>query len=95
MIAVAVAVAIYSESELSGSFKRSLIIYVVSAESTTIPIASDIVQPALELVDLGLLDQNVFFVQLLDNVFIVVLAVNVDQHGLDGRVASHECAFLR
>lgn len=32
-------------------------------------------------------------VQVFDDVFVVVLAVDVDQHGLDGRVASHESTW--
>lgn len=52
-----------------------------------------VVQPALELGNFGLLYQNVLFVQLLDNEFIVVLAVDVHKHGLDRRVAPDESAF--
>lgn len=46
-----------------------------------------LVQARFELVDLGLLDEYVLFIQLLDDVFVVVLAVDIDQHGFDGRVA--------
>ncbi|RMZ74439.1 glutathione-dependent formaldehyde-activating [Pyrenophora seminiperda CCB06] len=49
----------------------------------------------LELVDPGFLDQNVFFVELLNDVFVAALAVNVDQHGFDGRVAFDEDACGR
>jgi hypothetical protein len=45
------------------------------------------VQPSLELVDLRFLDQDVLLVQLLDDVLVVVFAVNVHQHGFDRRVA--------
>lgn len=49
-----------------------------------------LVQTRLELVDLGFLDQYVLLVEFLDNVFVVVFAVNVDQHGFDGCVALDE-----
>ena len=49
-----------------------------------------LVQARFELVDLGLLDEYVLLIQLLDNVFVVVLAVDIDQHGFDGRVALDE-----
>jgi hypothetical protein len=51
-----------------------------------------LVKACLELVDLGLLDKNVFFIELFDNELVVVLAVDVDEHGFDGRVALHERA---
>jgi hypothetical protein len=34
----------------------------------------------------------VFFIELFDNELVVVLAVDVDEHGFDGRVALHERA---
>ena len=58
----------------------------------TVQGATDIVQPALQLGDFGLFDQNVLFIQVLDNVLVVVLAVDVDQHGFDRRVTSYEGA---
>jgi hypothetical protein len=89
---VVLAIVIYSESELSGSLRRSLIIYVLCQWSACCVAwrTTYAVKPGLELVDLRLFDQHVFFVQLFDDVFVIVLTVDVDQHGLDGRVASHE-----
>lgn len=52
-----------------------------------------LVQTRLELIDPRFLDQNVLLVELLDDVFVVVLAVNVHQHGFDGSVALDECAW--
>ena len=49
-------------------------------------------QPTLQLGNFGLFDQNVLFVQVLDDVLVVVLAVDVDQHGFDRRVTSYEGA---
>jgi len=51
-----------------------------------------LVQTGLELVDPRFLDQNMLLVELLDDVFVVVLAVNVHQHGFDGSVALDERA---
>jgi hypothetical protein len=59
----------------------------------TVQGATDVVQPALQLGDFGLFDQNVLFIQVLDNVLVVVLAVDVDQHGFDRRVTSYEGAW--
>lgn len=52
-----------------------------------------VVQACLEFVYLGILHQEMFLVQLLDNVFVTVPAVNVDQHGFDRRVALDERAW--
>lgn len=91
-IVVVLAMEIYSESELSGSLRRSLIICVLCQRSACCAAQRDAyaVEPSLELVDLRLFDQDVLLVQFFDDVFVVVLAIDVDQHGLDGRVASHE-----
>jgi hypothetical protein len=82
----------YSESELSGSFKRSLIICDYQHRSCSVRYDAYLIQTGLELINSRLLDQNMFLVELLDDVFIVVLAVNVDQHGFDGSVAFDERA---
>ena len=51
---------------------------------------TDLIQTGLELIDPRFLDQNVLLVELLDDVFVVVLAVNVYQHGFDRSVALDE-----
>lgn len=50
------------------------------------------IQTRLELVDLGLLHQKVLFVQFLDDEVVLVLAVDLDQHGLYTGVALDEHA---
>jgi len=55
--------------------------------------ATHVIQTRLEFVDLCLFDEYVLFVQFLDDVFVVVLAVDVDQHGFDGRIALDERAW--
>lgn len=52
-----------------------------------------LLQTRLQLVDLGLFDKQVLFVQLFDDELVVVLAVDVDQHGFDGSVALDERAW--
>ena len=52
-----------------------------------------LIQTGLELIDPRFLDQNVLLVELLDDVFVVVFAVNVHQHGFDGSVALDERAW--
>lgn len=59
----------------------------VSVERTALQRASHLVQTGLELVDFGFLDQDVLLVELLNDVFVAVFAVNVDQHCLDGGIA--------
>jgi hypothetical protein len=82
----------YSESELSGSFKRSLIICDCQHRPRRVRYDAYLIQTGLELINSRLLDQNMFLIELLDDVFVVVLAVNVDQHGFDGSVAFDERA---
>ena len=53
-----------------------------------------LIQTGLELINPRFLDQNVLLVELLDDVFVVVLAVNVHQHGFDGSVALDERAWV-
>ena len=53
-----------------------------------------LIQTGLELIDPRFLDQNVLLVELLDDVLVVVLAVNVHQHGFDGSVALDERAWV-
>jgi hypothetical protein len=82
-----------SESDWSGSFRRVLIICEQLDGCKSNIRNTHLVQPGLELVDLALLDQDVLLVQLLDDVFVAVLAVNVHKHGFDGRVALDERAW--
>jgi hypothetical protein len=51
-----------------------------------------LIQARLELIHLGLFDQDVFLVELFDDELVVVLAIDIDQHGFDGCVALDECA---
>lgn len=51
-----------------------------------------LIQTRLQLVNFGLLDKDVLLIQLLDYVFVVILAVDVDQHGFDRRIALDERA---
>jgi hypothetical protein len=61
--------------------------------NTTSLQTTHLVQPGLELVDFGFLDQNVLLVQLLDDVLVVVFAVNVYQHSFDRRIALDERTY--
>lgn len=49
-----------------------------------------LVQSGLELVNFGLLNKDVLLVKFLDDVFVIVFAVNVYQHGFDGSIALDE-----
>lgn len=49
-----------------------------------------LIQSGLELVNFGLLDKDVLLIKFLDDVFIVVFAVDVHQHGFDGSIALDE-----
>lgn len=62
------------------------------AVNSCTPSSTYFVKPGLELVDLGLLDEQMLLVQVLDDVVAAVLAVDVDEHGLDGGVALDERA---
>jgi hypothetical protein len=50
------------------------------------------IQTSFELINLGFLHQDVLLVKLLDNKVVLVVAVNVDQHGFDGSIALDERA---
>ena len=55
--------------------------------STPVGVKTHALQTLLELRDHGVFDEKVLFVQVLDDEGLVVLAVDVDKHGLDGCVA--------